>query len=300
MRRTFPAALSLLFLLISAAPTLWAEEDPGSISHWTLRVFLGPNYQNLSDLNAGAIGLTGIVMLQEGLYGHQQLFRPAHWGFEIGADLVYELTSNVGIGVGTGFFLTGRSTTLDGFRIYPPYDTLVSYSIRPRSGVIPLRAAVYISFPFGPSTRIVVNAGPELEFASIGLDVESRFLDWAWEQHEKASGIALGIQAGVGFEKRFSSWATLFVEVRGRAANLRELSGSHRLSNTRGFDEAADGPLYYWADSTYGVFHGNPHIPFPLIGVQAVPPSGTYISDVRRATVDLSGASVLAGLIFRF
>ncbi len=302
MRKSFAAVMLVSCLAGIAVPSmLLAGDDPGPRPRWTLRVFGGPNYQNLSDLNSGADGLTGLVMLLSPNLGAQEgQFGPAHWGFEVGADLVYELIPNFGVGIGTGFLRAARSSLITQTWQRPPYDVRQRYTIDPASSVVPLRAALYVFIPIGSFGRISLNAGPELEITSISLDVRTEFPDWSWEQHEKASGTTLALHAGLGLEKPLSSWATLFVEAQGRMGQVRNLKGSHHLFNTVGFDEAAEGSLYYWANSTYGVFHGNPHIPFPLIGVQANPPSGAHITDVRKASVNLSGGGLLAGLVVRF
>jgi len=289
-KRFFLSALGLFILALSLAFA------PGRVeAGLAIRIFGGPGYQNIGDLNNGLKGLSdSFAYYGAGLgYSAAGSYDPIHTEMNLGGDIIFQFGPNIGIGFGSGYLRVGRKSEL---RLTAPtpalHDEVLTFS--PEVTVIPVRAGLFLFLPLGSALTVFLNAGAEYYFASITSLVRDEYPAWWWgEREDKAKGRGFGFRGGLGFEIRLSSGLSLILEGQGRLAKIKDLTGSHTYRNSFGFEETKNGTLYYWTD--LWLFQ-----PFPYIAVNDTLPSEPWQQNPRKAVLDLSGWAAVAGFLFRF
>jgi hypothetical protein len=233
-------------------------------------------------------------------------YTPLHRGYEVGGDLIFELTRTVGIAIGAGYLQMSRALrdskveihySLEGYR----------YQITDVSELkaIPIRLGLLLALPISRKLDITANAG-------LSWYLRARYhADWYvglippisldMDPYQKISTTAeqkkfpLGFQVGVGIEYKLLPRIGLFVEARGRYARFRSLEGTSTSEPGEwggllpSFSE--NGKLYY---ESVPMLPDAPRI----IMVQSLPPPGPG-AEARMAVVDFSGVTLQAGIRVR-
>jgi len=280
--------LSILTLSLAFAPG-------GAEAGLAIRIFGGPGYQNIGDLNHGLKGLSDSYAYYGAGIGYSAAgtYDPIHTEMNLGGDIIFQFSPNIGIGFGSGFLRVARTSELKLTAPTPAlHDEVLKFT--PEVTVIPIRAGLFFFLPLGSWLQISLNAGGEYYLASISSVVLDDNPGWWWgERDDKATGRGFGFHGGLGLEIRLSSALSLILEGQGRWAKVKDLTGSHSYRNSFGFEETKDGTLYYWTD--IWLFQ-----PFPSVGVRESLPSDPWELNARKAVLDLSGWSAVAGFLFRF
>lgn len=136
----------------------------------------------------------------------------AHWGMDASAEMVYRLSKNHGISVGTGFLWINRETG-DGISIYADY-AFSQYKTRIQA--VPLTLNFHYTIPLGQKLRFDISAGPGLYFGRFSLKFDASLFDGSHHIVKKTHGAALGGQAAMGLEIDLGSHLALIVEMNGR------------------------------------------------------------------------------------
>jgi len=283
--------LSVLFVLGGMSSRL----EAGSEAALTLRLYGGWGYQTIGDLNAGLKGFSDSIVYLETAsdYSASGGFSPRHWGWDVGGDIVFQFSPYLGIGFGSGYFRTTGTSELKLTALHPSLHN-ENYTFTPAVGVVPIRASLFVFVPVGRAVKISLNVGPEYYLASLSSHIRDEFPAWWWnERDDKATGGGFGVHGGIGFEFRLSDGLSLLLEGQGRLAKINELTGTHAYRNSFGLQERQNGTLYYWTD--LWTFK-----PFPYIMVNETLPSQPWQQEARKAVLDLSGWSAVAGFVFRF
>ncbi|MDH4271236.1 MAG: hypothetical protein OEW18_04590, partial [Candidatus Aminicenantes bacterium] len=222
---------------------------------------------------------------------------PNHAGLEVGGDLIYCITPRFGIGIGASRINAGKESLIIYHVTGSTDDEL---RIRPEIKVTSLRLGLFYAFPFAGRLAISVHGGPAFYFAkyiynlsmtsgSPGLEVVLRgFLPTGLYQETSAK--QLGLEGGVGFEFNANRFVAFFVEAMGRYAKIGSFKGKEETSAYQNFHPQVfnqTGSLYYVDTDQY-----------PLLDI--VPSEGAAAGNVRKATLNFSGFSFLAGLKLRF
>jgi len=289
-KRFFLFALGLFLLTLSLAIAPGRAE-----AGLAIRIFGGPGYQNIGDLNNGLKGLSdSFAYYGAGLgYSAAGTYDPIHTEMNFGGDIIFQFSPNIGIGFGSGFLRVARTSELKLTAPTPAlHDEVFKFS--PEVTVIPIRAGLFFFLPLGSRLQISLNAGGEYYLASISSVVLDDYPGWWWgEREDEARGQGFGFRGGLGLEIRLSPGLSLILEGQGRLGKVKELNGSHTYRNSFGFEETEQGTLYYWTD--LWLFQ-----PFPYVAVNDTLPSEPWQQNPRKAVLDLSGWSAVAGFLFRF
>ncbi len=256
----------------------------------SLRLYGGLGYLQGGDLNTGMKGFcdSAIYEYSKGGYTHSGEYQDVNWGVEAGAELVFQFSRNVGLGIGAGYIAAEKisSVTLTGTHT----DKFI---FTPQASAIPIRVELLFFLPISHAVRVSLHAGPEYYLASVRADIRREFPTWWSEWDQEAKGQGIGFQGGIGLEIRLSSRFSLLIEGNGRYAVIQDLKGTKVYSSSNGYQEKDEGTLYYWTDNyTFK--------PFPYIFVESSLPSEPWQQDVRKAEIDFSGGSVQLGIVFRF
>ena len=288
------AAISFSIILLTLPPAA-SGADAGFKPTVALKLFGGLGYQAIGDLNTGLKGFSDSI-----IYTDLSLFYSAgggyclmHYGLDAGGDLIFQFSRYVGIGVGSGYLRTARKSEL---RLTAPDPSLHNelWTFDPVVSVVPIRVGLFLFVPIGGYSKISLNIGPEYYLASVQSNLRDDYPAWWWnERNEEFSGRGFGVHGGIGLEIGLSSKVALILEGQGRLAKINELTGTHVYKNSFGFEEKIEGTLYYWTD--YWTFK-----PFPYVFISETLPSEPWQSNPRKAVLDLSGFSAVAGFIFRF
>lgn len=285
------AALLIAFGLWPCLAAGAGAENPAKPT-LVFRFFGGLGYQAIGDINAGLKGFSDAAIHEMGLGAAGGGYAAAHYGVDAGGDILFQFGRHFGIGIGTGYLRTKRASHLTLVPADPALHEEV-FTFSPIVSVVPFRLSVFGFIPLGESFRISVNAGPEWYLASVETTVFDNYPGWWWNQREiRVKGNAIGLHGGLGLEVRLSEGLSFILEGQGRLGKVSQLNGTRGYYTGDGFEEAEEGTLYYWTDLwTF--------TPVPTIGVHETMPADPWVRNPRRAALDLTGWSVVAGFVVR-
>jgi hypothetical protein len=237
------------------------------------------------DLNNAAHGFAGLTAASGGLAAldDAQTLRAAPvFGFE----LSYRIDSRWTIGLGADYLrgANGDEIELAGVGVTETIAT------RPSARVVPVKVIAR----FYPGAGFYVRGALGLYAVKAGY-LYRRESAGVWEQWKgSASTTGLGGEAAFGGEWDIAPRTLLFLEAGLRMASVAGLTGQNTYTGSGGESVREAGTLYYFRQTA------DDESDYPMVLVQANPPSGPDISNVRRARVNVSGTSFRVGVRYRF
>jgi hypothetical protein len=264
------------------------------VSKLSIRLYGGYSHITAADVNDGSRFYFDLIeyYAAQGEGTVEGSYNPLHGGFNFGADVIYQISPAIGIGVGAGYMRNSADSLatyiLDPFEV----DILAGSTIT----AIPIRLGLFFTFPLGGKLNLTANAGAAyyagLKFDAMqGLD----YLDGTWMHMDVAGsrrGAAdIGFHGSLGVEYKLSPMMGFFVEVLGRYAsfkNFDEVTGIQ--TDSEGMSDTIVGKLYILTDDIAGT-------PVSMFTIEETPPVG---SEFREPKFDLSGLSLQAGIRIRF
>lgn len=272
---------------------------PTKSSPLNLRLYGGFSRQAAGDVNEGCDGFFELLELYAALgFGTASGgYNPIHAGYNFGADFIFQLSPNIGVGIGAGYLQSSKSSLM----------TLSSTTIgeitltgTPKLSAMPIRLAVFFTLPLGGKFNLTADVGGTY-YAALKFEAAQRLEIGAtdWEEMSLSASRSslsdnLGFQGSLGFEYKISPKMGFFVEAVGRSArfkNFDTVMGLERDSD--GGEDTNEGKLYLqtftYPEGTYSAFtiESTPPVPDP--------PEVTY----REPKIDLSGFSLQAGIRIR-
>jgi hypothetical protein len=286
---SFGIIFLMVFVLCFSGMASGSETNGGG--GFAIRLYGAFNYLKGGDINEGMKGIIDYWKYEaEGAgYISQGEYKPLNYGIDLGGDLIFQFTPNIGIGFGTGYLQSTKETVID--------LTLGSEKAeirdKPSISAIPLKASLFFFFPLGSALNMTLNVGAAYYLAKV--DSTMRIGDpEGWLQYEmSADGKGLGYHGGIGFEIRLSPSVSLILEGTGRYAKIRGFKGKAQTLDSDGVGINAQGKLYFWIETDSGK-------EYAAIYITEEKPTGSWVKEVREAVIDFSGGSILAGLLFRF
>jgi len=288
---------SVAFLSAFVALTifLFAGEDAGSPSKNTagLRLYGGLNYLTAEAFNRGLEGQLDMWRYAASVEGSsgETNFAGAHWGFDVGADLLLPLSPRAWLQVGAAIVSASAVSQAD----FGPQDAVPSgheVKITPRA--LSIQASLCYLVPISSFLGVRIQAGAAYFLARPEAEYRREWSDY-WELDRYAlKSKGFGYQAGIGLELGLNRWAAIFLEGLGRYARIPNFSGTLELTSSEEGQVLRDGDLYIY---DYKLGEG---AVFTFIDVLDREPSGPAFSEVRKAMVDFSGFSLNLGLILKF
>ncbi|MCJ7487564.1 MAG: outer membrane beta-barrel protein [Candidatus Aminicenantes bacterium] len=277
-----------------------ATAEPNKPSRLSLRLYGGLSHLAAGDLNEGLDGYFELFELYRAMIGGSTTggYKPLHAGYNFGADLVFQLTPNIGVGIGAGYLRSSKSSLMT-LSIEEEELTLTG---TPMLSAMPIRLAVFLTLPLGGKFNLTADAGAAY-YAALKFDATQRieFAADDWQEMSLSANRSslsdnLGFQGSLGFEYQVSSRMGFFIEAVGRYARFKNFdtaTGTNRSSG--GGTDTNEGKLYIQeiTEALIGTFSW-----FTIEEVPPTPdpPDVTY----REPKIDLSGFSLQAGIRIRF
>jgi hypothetical protein len=248
------------------------------------------------DVNHGTQGFFGYY---EGIWpAANGGYRAVHNGYGLGGDVIFEITPQLGIGIGGGYMQISRASSmyLDDPEIATVYAGVAA---QPRLSAVPVRASIHLTMPLSAKYNFHADIGAS---CYIKVRYNDDWLYSVWVMEEEATFVHIvtraekgktpvGLQAGIGLEHKLSQGLFLCFNAQGQYARFRGLKGSSLLERDGEIPVSEQGKLYYEAVTML------PNAP-RLIMVQTSPPSGPG-GEPRQAAIDLSGISLQFGIKIR-
>jgi len=257
----------------------------------SLRLAMGPSRINAGDIRTGTQGWLDDASDLASSYGYMIDRRPdsIRSGFGVSADVVYNLTSRIGLGIGFGYIHQSAQSFLI-IRLPNRFDD-EQIDSAPRVTAWPIRVGVYYHLPIHRLLDVHFQAGAAYYFARYSYGRRT-----TWEAvdriYQKANGGGFGLHGGAGIELNFHPRAALILEGLGRMVKISHLEGKETVRKAiippiKYDDIKSEGKLYYVQGEK-----------FPFLAVSKNAPTG--YGTVRKATLDLSGIYFQAGIKIKF
>jgi len=281
----------------AAAP---AAGEPKKSSPLSLRLYGGFSRLAAGDVNEGCDGFFELLELYEAQgFGSVMSggYSPLHAGYNFGADFVFQLSPNIGVGIGAGYLQSSKNSRM----IFSYEDGELTVTGTPKLSAMPIRLAVFLTLPLGEKLNLTADAGGTY-YAALKLDATQRleFDSADWEEMSLSASRSslsdnLGFQGSLGFEYMISQRTGFFIEAVGRYARFKNFDTATRISQSNGgTPETDEGKIYLQTNTTQGsgawslfTISADPPIPDP--------PKLTF----REPKIDLSGFSLQAGIRIR-
>lgn len=264
---------------VAAAPSFVA---PGG--RITLSLSGGRKYFTGGDLNKGSEGLADSYEDDLGITRNGDV-KPLHLSYIFGGEINFSLSSKFLVGLGFDY-LFGKQESVVKFSKETSSDL---FTTRPKVEAYPLR----LCLSFFPLPYLYFKSGIEYYFVKSTLyyhfKVEDVFEEWSGDA--KAQGI--GYLGSLGLVVAPSSRINLFLELGGRYARIDGFEGENVYTDSTGYKSTEKGKLYFYQITSGGKS-------YPRLFIWEDKPSGTGVTDVREAFINLSGISIKAGIRINF
>lgn len=283
-------------LQAAAAPLAGETKKPSSLS---LRLYGGFSRLAAGDVNEGCDGYFELLELYAPLVDGTTSggYSPIHAGYNFGADFIFQLSPNIGVGIGAGYLQSSKSSLMT----LSATEGEITLTGTPKLSAMPIRLAVFLTVPLGGKLSLTADAGAAY-YAGLKFEAEQRleFTAVDWEEMSLSASRSslsdnLGFQGSLGFEYKISSKMGLFFEAVGRFARFKNFDTAASASEDSGGGTDSDEGKIYLATitelgmGTWSMFIISDAVPLP-------DPDVTY----SEPKIDLSGFSLQTGIRIRF
>jgi hypothetical protein len=267
----------------------------GGFSKLSLKLYGGYSYALATDVNDGSAFYFDLIeaYAAEGFGSYTGAYKPVHGGYNFGADLIYQISPALGIGLGVGYMRNASNS----LAIFSEGVDTVDITAAPTLTAMPVRLGLFLTFPLGQKLNLTADAGAAWY---LGLKLHAtQGLEWAADdwmrmtlEASERKGVDIGFHGARGFEYKISPKLGFFVEAVGRYAkfkNFELVTGIMEYSD--GSSDSVDGRLYI-EDESFGDYDIST---FTIVEEGDLPDP-----DWREPKIDLSGFSLQAGFRIRF
>jgi len=214
-------------------------------------------------------------------------------GWNFGAEFIYNITDQMGVGLGVGYLMASNESTITA----TSGGVALGGTFSPSVSAIPITLNFHYFMPVGDTMNIHFTAGPGLYISSLKWDIAETLgttadptLGWDLLQTFEPDGVmGFGFQGGLGIEFALSPSISLCLDVLGRMASLSGFSGPWTLTglvlHTIPVSDSGTGTFYYYEDGGFADFT-----------IDTSAPSWSGITNVREASVSLSGVVAQFGI----
>jgi hypothetical protein len=280
--------------LVFAALLAAAAFAPPASAAVSIKLKGGGFYATASEYNAGLQGVRDLAVAAASYTGD---YRPLHFGLQIGAEIVIDLGGGFGLGLGIDLQRASRESMLEfASPLFSESDT-----IAPRITAVPLALNLHREWQIGRSISVDAYAGIGCTLATFHQEyrIVSDFFDYRQTDAFTTRKAAFGGQAGLALEFEIAHHLGIFIQAEGRMAPLTDLHGDRTISGSYFLGPVPEetSPAYLWAYTLSVSAKAFPYLAVSL----ATPTAGTgeSIGNVRKATLDLSGVALTAGIRIR-
>lgn len=281
-----------------AVPAPQAEPAAAKgLSRLSVRLYGAYNYVSAADINKGARGLFDLLEIYNGMGVGTAVgeYEPLHGGYDFGADIIYQISPKLGVGLGVGYMRSGSDDSLMAFLMGSTGAIVTGTSTL---SAVPVRLGVFATLPVAAKLDLTANAGGAW-YAGLKLDAKEKIYGGGgWTEMAfsgSRSGLAnVGFQGGLGLEYEVSRSMGFFVEAEGRYAKFKNFDTvTSTTTSSLGGSESVTGKLYIdtltFPEGSYSTFT-----------VETTPPVDSANETFREPKIDLSGFGLRAGIRIRF
>lgn len=278
---------ALMGILLCLSLSVW-----GFSSGLSLRLGGGLSYLTGGDLNSALQSQNEYYQAQFTSVSGE--FQKLSLGLDFDAELVWNLSPSLGLGVGAGFLRASRESGVS-----PSLGLIgLTKTIGPSVSVIPVTLNAHYWLALGPRLNLHVSAGPGLYVSFFRYreqyDLPILIIDTDLSYSPKPA-VTFGFQGLVGLEMAVGDSFWLTLDVVGRFASVTGLNGDwtetgHSFGSP--FTTSGVGSLWSYEDKV----DGSTYI---FTQVSSRPPSGSNLNNIRNASVGLSGVGARIGLRLR-
>ncbi len=222
------------------------------------------------------------------------------WEFELRMDLSPRFA--LGISTSVPFHLKNESSIIYTIR-GGAGDQTHTFVFRPEIKTwLPIKLGIYYSLPFNSRAGVVFNAGigsysvKVSEYKTLEIIFPSGGSYWENRYWKASSNVSFGFHIGIGIEYSLTKNLVVVLESQGTYARVKRLKGIMRYEYDWGGIFEEEGTLYYFSmyDGWIGAGYND-------LEVWDEPPELTlkWISNTRKAILDLSGFSLRVGIIIK-
>lgn len=285
---------------------LFIFQGNGNAEKFGIKLTGGLNYLLVGEINDGIKGYfdlqkdsMALMPLVPGIprssvEGHPN---PVHLGLDFEGCIMLNLTPRLEIGLGTGYIRAARASQIilrapSGYEFKATHKTEIS--------AIPIQLGVFYTLFENKRMKVFLNAGAGLYFANYSYEKEPIRTGETFMQ-QTADAKSPGVHGGLGWELKFTPNISLVLESHARYSRIKNLKGTRKHSGIL-YDLEETGTLYYWEGAAAFPNWKNPLIikNYPIVYIMEKKPSGSYFYNVRKATIDFSGFTLMAGIRFNF
>ncbi len=303
--RTAPSGLSFRFDKDAfGAPGGQSAPEIGvkkRFSRLAVRLYGGFSRAAAQDVNFGSDGYFEYFKMYEAMAPNITTtggYGPVHAGYDLGADLIYQISRTFGIGLGVGYLRSARRShmTLDVDNV-----TVLGLTATPTLSAMPVNLGLFLTVPVSRKINLTADARGTY-FARFKFDLMQNLEfggpdDWQREslRGSRSSFFAnLGAQGSLGIEYKLSPRMGFFVEAVGRYARLKNFDAVTRTT------ENDSGSLTTLEGKAYILFAETPDFAYSTFIVLDPSSPAEPPFFYREPKFDLSGFSVQTGIRIRF
>jgi len=273
-------------------PDFWgASPDEFRGIGLTVKLAGGMGFFSRGDIDKGALGLfdqSVDYLSSQGYALGKRDPQSFHSGIEAGADIIYRLSSKLGIGLGGSYLHAKGESSLQFVESLVYAQSLWSV---PAVDAFGIRLKLYYDLPLLSWLGLNIHCGPAYYLLHYDYSLNYSTTKFTYNYYQKAKANSLGFQGGLGLTFRINPQTAFFLEAQGRYARFTDLKGSEKSvqSNPPNFAVITEtaGSVYYVEGGRY-----------PIL---AVLPDGISVgSGTRKAVLDLSGIGLMGGVMVRF
>ena len=222
-------------------------------------------------------------------------------GMEIFAEFMAHLTQNFALSVGFGYMQrTAESevTLLLQIPEDPGLSETTTWRSKPKITTYPILLSAYYFLPVLEKLNIFFNAGVGAYFGKQSLDETLAFSGYGYSDTQRETGsfkgTAFGFHGGIGAEFKVRSNIAIFIEGKARSATIKELKGEQTLQYG-GSSHEHSGTIWYVEEEESML-----ETTIKRYEVDENKPDDSWLMNVRKWRVNLSGISGLIGIRFSF
>ena len=256
----------------------------------SLKVTAGWHYFSGGDIDKGARGLFDLnadLISSSGYTEERRKPKPFHSGIEASGDLVYQLNTRIGIGLGASYDSASAESL---FTFYGKDMVVFKMWSTPWINMLSFRLGLFYALPVARWLTVSLSGGPALYFVKYKYNRNIQYSTMEEDYYQQAKATKLGIQGGLGLEIHLNQRVAFLIEAQGRYVKFTDLRGSENSEGLWFIPTSPTekvGSLYYIEGEGY-----------PQLAV--LTDDSAANSNARKAVLDFTGVSFKAGFRFRF
>ena len=217
------------------------------------------------------------------------------------AELITHISSHVAIGLGGGYYRVSNESLVSYGGLAADGTTFSATStLKPQVSVIPFFLNVHYFVALAPKMKLDVYAGPLFSIVQTHVENPGTLTTANTTTLElfTASQTSFAVQAGVGVSYQVARRIWIIADGSYHLGSITNLQGNWVKNTTSdaGFTSASSDSYYMWM---YDLAKGsNTYRQFGFFDANG--PTGTGISNVRKAKIDISGLMLSAGIRISF